>query len=412
MTERPRLLIITDQEPRADLGYAQRVAAVHAGLERVGEVRGVWFDNHDTIDAIGAELIAGGYERVPVTPARSGRDVPTWLISPLPRAARFRRAEALPARVARAVDAGVDLIWCSRARSYEAAGGSRLGRGAGPDGADVPVVVDFVDLFDRFIDVRWADVTLPEPTQVPARLLDAVDRRRWRTLQERICAARATVVSNPGDVAHLAARGRQTTLIPNGYPNVDPRVPEPGGPFTMVFVGSLRYEPNQEAVIGLATEILPAVRRRVADARLVVVGAGADQLPASVHAPGVEFLGRLESLDDVYASADVAVAPLRFGGGTSIKVVEAFARAVPLVASTFAADGFGATAGEHLLIADDPTGFADHVISLAEDPARGVALAAAARRRFDEHHQWAVAEAKVADLVTHTLAGHPVVPLV
>lgn len=177
-------------------------------------------------------------------------------------------------------------------------------------------------------------------------------------------------------------------VVPNGVETarlarVDGE-PEPG---RLLFTGTLDYAPNAEAVRWFATEVLPRVRARRADARLTVVGRNP---PADLRALDVEVTGWVEDLAPYQRAAAVVVAPLRSGGGTKLKVLEALAAGRPLVATTVGAEGIEVEDGRHLLVRDDPAGFADAVVELLDDRARASALAAAGREAVAARYDWDV----------------------
>lgn len=140
-------------------------------------------------------------------------------------------------------------------------------------------------------------------------------------------------------------------------------------PLTLLFVGNLSYYPNEDGVRFFVREVLPIIRGRAREVRLEVLGAGASRsLQACLsRQPNVRFSGYVPDLKAAYASADVAVVPIRAGGGTRIKVLEAFARRVPVVSTTLGAEGICARDGEHLLLADTPEQFAEACLRTADD---------------------------------------------
>jgi glycosyltransferase involved in cell wall biosynthesis len=147
---------------------------------------------------------------------------------------------------------------------------------------------------------------------------------------------------------------------------------------SLLFVGNLTYQPNIEAATVLVRDILPAVRRRLGDqVAVTLVGSHGSELNR-LAGPGVELKGFVPDLAAVYEGADVAVVPLRRGGGTRIKLLEAFAHRVPVVASTVAAAGLEASDERHLLLADDPDEAAAAIEKLISKPSFAARLSAEA----------------------------------
>ena len=142
-------------------------------------------------------------------------------------------------------------------------------------------------------------------------------------------------------------------------------------PFTFLFVGQLGYYPNADAVRFFVHDIWPHVAQWAGqEVRFDVIGYDApDSLIEQVEStPGAQWIGPVEDITRYYANADAAVAPIRAGGGTHIKVVEAFAHRVPVVATSIAAEGLDIAPERHLLVADSPLRFAQSCIRLIEKP--------------------------------------------
>ena len=138
----------------------------------------------------------------------------------------------------------------------------------------------------------------------------------------------------------------------------------------LVFVGSLDWLANEDAVMYFAREIWPAIRAARPGATFQVVGRSPTRRISQLH--GIEGIAVAASVPDVrpyLAEAAAVVVPLRVGGGTRIKIFEAFAMGKAVVSTTIGAEGLPLVPGEHLLIADDPGGFAHAVVSLLERPA-------------------------------------------
>lgn len=239
----------------------------------------------------------------------------------------------------------------------------------------------------------------------PRRALLAADAARYRRLVRSAMPRFSwwSAVSD-GDADALRALGSGAVhLAPNGADtSALADVPAGGGEAgSLLFCGTLSYPPNADAVRWLVRDILPRVRAEEPRARLTVVGRGA---PADVErlvadAVGVELLGWVEDLRPVFEASAVALAPLRSGGGTRLKVVEALGAGRATVATTIGAEGLDVQDGVHLLLADDPDAFARAVVGLLRDPAARSRLGAAGRRQAAELYDWqAIADGFSASL--------------
>lgn len=200
----------------------------------------------------------------------------------------------------------------------------------------------------------------------------------WATRFSTVCLA------GPDDATRAASRLRdvEATCIPNAVTVPKAFPPPPAtGPFTLLFVGSMGYSPNHDAAAFLAQEVLPRLRQRTSAAvRLVLAGSHPDaSLQALASLPEVEVTGWVDDLVPLYAACHAVAAPLRAGGGTRIKILEAFAHGRPVVATPLGAEGIAARNGEHLLLAESADELAAAVCRLIEAPALGCALARRAR---------------------------------
>jgi polysaccharide biosynthesis protein PslH len=134
-----------------------------------------------------------------------------------------------------------------------------------------------------------------------------------------------------------------------------------------VFVANFTYEPNRNGMRFLLDEVFPLVWRELPDARLALVGGGLESPPSSDTR--VEALGYVDDLHDTYASASCAVVPLLQGGGTPLKLIEAFAYGLPVIATPRAVAGVEVSDGENCLIAAGAEEFAAALIRLFSDGA-------------------------------------------
>lgn len=166
-------------------------------------------------------------------------------------------------------------------------------------------------------------------------------------------------------------------------------LPEPEAPNDLLFIGTLGYPPNADAVRWMVREILPRVRRAVAAARLVVVGRGPGEDLRAMAASGVfELHADVPDILPYYRRCCASLVPLRAGGGTRLKILEAMALARPVVSTSVGCEGLETVHGQHLWIGDTPEEFAAHVITLLRDESGRRAVMQRARRFVEENHDW------------------------
>lgn len=168
-------------------------------------------------------------------------------------------------------------------------------------------------------------------------------------------------------------------VIPNTA-RLRPAQPAVTEPYAL-FVGIAHYPPNREAIEWLVNEIWPQVRARRPEARLRIVGEGAEKLLEPASNPGVDAVGFAADLEGYYREAAFTVCPIRRGSGTRIKIVESAFCARPVVATTIGAEGLSFTPGTEILIANDTNAFAEACLSLMDHPDRRAAMGQAIRRK-------------------------------
>lgn len=188
-------------------------------------------------------------------------------------------------------------------------------------------------------------------------------------------------------------------VVPNGVDLERLRPLEGDGePGTLLFVGNLAYRPNVDAVLSFCRETLPLLRERVAEVRLLVVG---PRPPASVRAlerEAVEVPGRVEDLRPWYARARLAVAPLKAGGGTRLKVLEAMALGRPLVGTPLAVEGLQVADGREVLLSAPGAPLAARIEQALADPQLRQGLVRHGRSFVERRHGWDAATRSLLEL--------------
>ncbi len=150
-------------------------------------------------------------------------------------------------------------------------------------------------------------------------------------------------------------------------------------PFTLLFLGSFRHTPNQEALTWFVERVLPAVLAEEPRARVMVVGSEAPPRDSFRHGDAVELVGFVEDVREPLARYALFLCPILSGSGVRVKLLEAFAAGIPVVSTRLGAEGLADRDGEICALADEPDDFARHVVRLLRNPAEAAAMAARAR---------------------------------
>ena len=278
-----------------------------------------------------------------------------------------------------------------------------------------PTVLDLDDLEDQKILAR---LSVPSPPatgpfgrmrRAAATAVSEDEIRRWRRLHRRSSRrVGAMVVCSRVDAERAAATGvEHLEVIANGYPTVAHPVGRiaVGTPPTVLFQGLLRYPPNIDAARWLATGIGPALRALVPDAEIRLVGEHLPELSPLDDRPRVTVTGRVPDIAAELARADVVVVPVRYGSGTRVKILEAFAQRVPVVSTPLGAEGIGAEDGVHLLLGETAEDLAEACARLLGQPDLREALVSRAYRLFLDRFQSDVVEQEVARLARQVAGG-------
>jgi len=155
-------------------------------------------------------------------------------------------------------------------------------------------------------------------------------------------------------------------------------------PFTMLFLGSFRHLPNQEALHWFVDHVLPKVRAKEPRARLIVIGSDPPPRHSLPDAEAIELEGFVEDVRQPLARYAVFVCPILSGSGVRVKLLEAFAAGIPVVSTRLGAEGLASQDGEICTLADDPDSFARHVLDLLENPEKAATMARRARAEVVE----------------------------
>ena len=163
------------------------------------------------------------------------------------------------------------------------------------------------------------------------------------------------------------------------------------GSKNILTLGTLHYPPNADGIRWFVREVFPSVREHVPDVTLTIVGKNPPQdllQLASSESQSITVTGYVPDLKPYMEEAALMVVPVRAGSGMRVRILEAFARAMPVVTTTIGLEGIDAQAGEDVLIEDTPSMFSSAVVSLLKDITLQAQLAANGRRIALERYDW------------------------
>ncbi|HEY3586553.1 MAG TPA: glycosyltransferase family 4 protein, partial [Myxococcaceae bacterium] len=247
---------------------------------------------------------------------------------------------------------------------------------------------------------RLAEVSRWPLSMVLRRQAAAIARLETRTVQ----GVDAVLSCSELDAAALRRAGaREVHLVPNGVElrqlpaSLEPRD-------TVAFVGSYDWRPNVDAAVVLAREIWPRVRQACPGLRLALIGRKPPPLVRELAADDIDVTGRVDDVAPWLLRSFATAMPLRAGSGTRLKVLEAAAARVPIVASRLASEGLPFHDGTHLLHAETPEEFVAALLRLRREPALAGRLTDAAWQVAQEY-DWRRIGARLVDLYRGWSAG-------
>jgi sugar transferase (PEP-CTERM/EpsH1 system associated) len=228
-----------------------------------------------------------------------------------------------------------------------------------------------------------------------------VQWQRLRGYERRACLVADRVVAVSDTDAKAIRRlvpGLEPIVVPNGvdmayYTAPIPPAERQAGPGLedLVFTGKMDFRPNVDAVLWFAQEVLPLVRREAPDVRFWVVGKDPHPRLAPLSGdPAIVVTGCVDDVRPYIAGAAVYAVPLRIGGGTRLKVLEAMAMGKAIVSTALGCEGFDLVPDQELVVADEPAQFAAAVLGLLRDPERRERLGRAARRFAGSRYDWRI----------------------
>jgi sugar transferase (PEP-CTERM/EpsH1 system associated) len=193
-------------------------------------------------------------------------------------------------------------------------------------------------------------------------------------------------------------------IIPNG---VDTQLYQPlayeNGKPSLLLIGNMSYAPCADGAIWFCNQILPLIRQVIPEIQVWIVGNSPPREVVMLGGDGIHVTGRVEDVVPYYRRSNASVVPIRAGGGTRLKILEAMALGRPVISTSIGCEGLDVEDGRHLLVADTPEEFAEKTILLLRDSALHQRIILDARRLVEANYDWNVIAKQLLDIYSETI---------
>jgi len=258
-----------------------------------------------------------------------------------------------------------------------------------------PPLVIFDDINAEYMLQRRAfETDIKHPSLWLGAFYSLLQWQKLRRYETEACRRmdKVVVVSQADRIAlQRLLPGVESAVVPNGVDTSYylPAHMEKESDTSLVFTGKMDFRPNVDAVLWFGQKVWPLIQQDVPKARFNVVGRDPHpRLRPLRGLPGITVTGYVEDIRPHIAEAGVYVVPLRVGGGTRLKVLEAMSMSKAIVSTSLGCEGIDMMPGLELLIADEPRSFAKKAVSLMQDRERRIELGLAARRLVEARYDW------------------------
>jgi glycosyltransferase involved in cell wall biosynthesis len=233
--------------------------------------------------------------------------------------------------------------------------------------------------------------------------------RRMKRFEERVAREVAAVVAvSRTESTWFREHARRVYHIPNAVDVGESAfvAPSERSGRSLLFVGHLGYRPNVDAAAIFARQVYPEVRRAVPDVGCVIAGAAPSPAVRALAGDGVQVVGDPPDLAPFWSDAGVLICPLRWGGGSRIKILEAAAHGVPVVSTPFGFEGLELEPDVHLRVGSDAPSLAAAAALLLRNRTSADRMAFAAREEVERHHSWQRLRSAMMELYEGLVGDH------
>ena len=263
---------------------------------------------------------------------------------------------------------------------------------------DIPKTLDYQDVFSKGADRR--------SKTAKAYLRPVLRSEYWRLKKYEHDIFEyfnnKTIISKPDRDLIPHPDREKIEIVINGVDTDFFSPLETGKEYDLVFTGNMGYPPNVNAANFLVKEILPLVRKKLPDVRLMLAGATPHPSVQALAGKQVKVTGWVDDIRECYAKAKVFIAPMRIGTGLQNKLLEAMSMKIPSITTELANSALKARHGEEIMVGRSAEELADHIISLLTQPELANKIATMGHAFVHDNYNWESATAKLERLMTQT----------
>ncbi len=260
---------------------------------------------------------------------------------------------------------------------------------------DIPKTLDYQDVFSKGVDRR----SRTSPFYMKPIL--KLEYKRLLKYEHDIFGYfdHKTIISIPDRNLIPHPEREQIEVVINGVDTDFFSPMETEKEYDLVFTGNMGYPPNVNAANFLVKEILPLVRQKHPEARVMLAGATPHPSVQALAGNNVKVTGWVDDIRECYAGAKIFIAPMRIGTGLQNKLLEAMSMKIPSITSALANSALKARPNEEILVGQSAQDFADHIIHLLDDPGYAKKIAVNGHAFVHQNYNWASATRKLENLM-------------
>lgn len=243
--------------------------------------------------------------------------------------------------------------------------------------------------------LMWERFTRSDAT-LPYRIATAFETRRIKRYERELCNRADIVFASPNDIDDLVAIGADRQRCRETYHlGDDSQLALPDMVYEetlkqLLYVGTLNWEANIDGLQWFFSDVWPKIYAADPDITLKIVGKNPDPslISAAKNLENIEFTGFVDDLEPLFKQSRLFLAPLRFGSGIKVKVLNAMCRGIPVITTDVGAEGLDVRSGEHLMITNTAAQMSDSIITLMDDRSLWQHLADHSRQIIRDKYNW------------------------